>query len=301
LATKADEENMRPFKPLRTIAVLPTLFTLGNLVCGFFSIVVASRIEAPTSVEAPAAQRIVDRSAMTLRFDPSDDAHNVLLAVVLIFVAMILDALDGQVARLANSTTEFGAELDSLADLVTFGCAPAFLLAKMCPSVTYLHREAVWVIAALYVACAAMRLARFNVETGGDDDDHMQFSGLPSPAAAASVASFSSMFYSLRRSDQTLAYAEQLDTIAQWVLPIFAIALSLLMVSRIPYPHLMNQLFRGQKSFAHVVGLVFALVAVMVQPAFSIPMICMVFVLFAPLRFAWRYWHDARAAKEPLF
>ena len=109
-----------------------------------------------------------------------------MLAGWLIFLAMIFDALDGHVARLAKTTSDFGAQLDSLCDVVTFGVAPAFLLVKMCPGFTFNHSQMVWIIAAAYACCAALRLARFNVETD-DEDDHMNFSGLPSPAAASVV------------------------------------------------------------------------------------------------------------------
>ena len=79
--------------------------------------------------------------------------------------------------------------------------APGFLLVKMCPRFTLVHDQAVWIIAAAFAACAALRLARFNVETS-DDDEHLYFSGLPSPAAAAVVAGFAIMFYTLRQADR---------------------------------------------------------------------------------------------------
>ena len=92
---------------------------------------------------------------------------------------MVFDGLDGYVARLSRTASDFGAQLDSLCDVVTFGVAPGFLLVKMCPDFAFVHKQAVWVIAASFAACAALRLARFNVETS-DEDDHLHFSGLPS-------------------------------------------------------------------------------------------------------------------------
>ena len=136
---------------------------------------------------------------LTVATDPS----NCMFSAWLIFLAMVFDALDGYMARLAKSASEFGAELDSLCDMVSFGVAPAFLLVKMCPQFSFLHKEAVWVIAASYAVCAALRLARFNVETS-DEDDHMSFRGLPSPAAAASVAGFAILFHTLRDKDNSL-------------------------------------------------------------------------------------------------
>ena len=127
---------------IRTVAVLPTMFTLGNLVCGFFAIVVASRIEAPTSIDVPTASQIEfrGRTSMVPSLDTDDPTHNAMLCGWLIFLAMVFDALDGHVARLAKVTSDFGAQLDSLCDLVTFGVAPAILLVKVCPSVVFLHR-----------------------------------------------------------------------------------------------------------------------------------------------------------------
>ncbi len=269
---------------LKTVHVLPTMFTLGNLVCGFFAIVVAARVARPESAE-------IDPAVLT----------DLMLSGWLIFLAMVFDALDGHVARLSRSTSDFGAQLDSLCDLVTFGVAPAFLLVKLCPKFAYLHREAVWIIAASFVVCAALRLARFNVETG-DEDDHLYFSGLPSPAAAASIASFAIMFYTLRNGqDGTLLYAQKIHSVLQTVLPLFAVALALLMVSRIPYPHVVNQVFRGQRSFSHVVKLVFALVAIMVIRGYSVPLVCTAYALGSPIRYLWEKVVERRHQEDPLF
>ncbi len=268
---------------IRTIAVFPTMFTLGNLVCGFFAIVVASRVSAPDSVAV-------------------DPAHttDLMLSGWLIFLAMVFDALDGYVARLSNTASDFGAQLDSLCDLVTFGVAPGFLLVKMCPRFAYLHKEAVWVIAAAFAACAALRLARFTVETG-DEDDHLTFNGLPSPAAAAAIAGFAIMFYTLRKEDNPLIFAAEIDHVLQTILPFFAVLVALLMVSRIPYPHVVNQVFRGQRSFGHVVAVVFAIVAVMVIRGYSVPIICCAFALSGPVRYCWEKVVQHRHQEDPLF
>jgi CDP-diacylglycerol--serine O-phosphatidyltransferase len=276
---------------LRSVAVFPTLFTLGNLVCGFFAIVVAARVARPDSaVMEPAA--VVEA-----------DLTNLMLSAWLIFLAMVFDALDGHVARLSRTTSDFGAQLDSLSDLVTFGVAPAFLLVKLCPRFAFLHREAVWIIAASFTVCAALRLARFNVETS-DEDDHLYFSGLPTPAAALCIASFAMMIYTLRIKDRDwllYAYAEQIHSVLQTILPGFAVVLALLMVSRIPYPHLVNQLFRGQRSFSHLVGLVFALVAIMVIHGYALPIVCAGYALGSPVRYGWEKLVQRRHQEESLF
>jgi CDP-diacylglycerol--serine O-phosphatidyltransferase len=271
-------------RPIRTVSVFPTLLTLGNLVCGFFAIVVAARVDKPISI--------------AWNFE---DTWNVMISGCLIFIAMIFDGMDGFVARLSRTASDFGAELDSLCDVVTFGVAPGFLLVKMCPRFTYLHSQAVWVIAASYVACAALRLARFNVETS-DDDEHLHFNGLPSPAAAGAIAGFAIMFYTLRNADTPLMFANKIDDLLQTILPFYAVMLGLLMVSQVPYPHVVNQVFRGQRSLAHVVGVIFAFVAVMVIPGYSIAIIFCVFTFYGPLRLAWgKIMHRRQEEEKSLF
>ncbi|MCE5301641.1 MAG: CDP-diacylglycerol--serine O-phosphatidyltransferase, partial [Planctomycetaceae bacterium] len=267
---------------IRTIAVFPTLLTLGNLICGFFAIVVASRIDKPEAIAG---------------IDPLD-IRNAMTSGCLIFLAMVFDGLDGYVARLARTTTDFGAQLDSLCDVVSFGVAPAFLLVKMCPRFTYFYDQAIWVIAAAFAACAALRLARFNVETS-EDDDHLYFSGLPSPAAAAMVAGFAIMFYTLRQNVTPLK--ENVDIALQAVLPYFALLTALLMVSRIRYPHITNRVLRGHRSFGHVVAVLFCFVAIMVVRGYAVPMAACAFVLYGPVYWAWKKWVDRRPPEEPLF
>lgn len=290
-------------RKIRTVAVFPTMFTLGNLVCGFFAIVVAARVERPISIEtrsSPDLQLATPAHVMDQIRSAGDDNLNCMLSGWLIFLAMIFDALDGHLARLSRTTSDFGAQLDSLCDAVTFGVAPGFLLVKMCPQYTYRHPDMVWIIAASYAACAVLRLARFNVEVT-EEDDHMHFSGLPSPAAAASIAGFAILFYELRRESNTLLYAATIDQVVQSVLPFFAVLVSLLMVSRVPYPHVVNQVFRGQRSFGHVVGLLFALVAIMSIRGYSVPIICSLFVLSAPVRYLWQRLHQPREQQESIF
>ena len=140
----------------RGMFALPSMFTLGCLFFGFFGIV----------------------QAMNLRFD---------YAAICVFVAMVLDSLDGRVARMTKTQTAFGAELDSLADMVSFGAAPALIVYEW--SLSSLPSPRIALAGAfIYAACAALRLARFNVQI--DIVDKRFFNGLPSPAAAAVVAGF---------------------------------------------------------------------------------------------------------------
>lgn len=269
-------------RPIRTISVFPTLLTLGNLICGFFAIVVAAGIDAPV------------REVRDINFI---DTTNVMYSGWLIFLAMIFDGLDGYVARLARTTSDFGAQLDSLCDVVSFGVAPGILLVKMCPWFTAVHSQAIWVIAAAFAACAALRLARFNVES--NDDDHLYFSGLPSPAAAAVVAGFAIMFYTLRQDTNWVK--DFADGVLQWILPFFGLLVALLMVSRIRYPHITNRILRGQRSFGHVVAVVFFFVAIMVVRGYAVPIAACAFVLYGPIHVAWQMWVQRKNREEPWF
>jgi CDP-diacylglycerol--serine O-phosphatidyltransferase len=296
-------------KPIRAVAVLPTLFTLGNLVCGFFAIVVLARIERPTTADHQTTPRIELKLDSTQEFKESarellssdDPTHNLMLCGALILLAMLFDAVDGQVARLTRATSDFGAQLDSLCDLVSFGLAPAILLVKMCPQFTNMHSGAIWSIAAAFVCCAALRLARFNVETDSEDD-HTMFAGLPTPAAAATIGSFALLSYFLRNEVAVVTHANfiEYDYWMQRILPFFAIVIALLMVSRIPYPHPLTQLVRGQKSFGHLVAVVFALMLIQIV-LYAIPLLCVLFVLTPPVRYAWDHFWHRRARRESLF
>jgi CDP-diacylglycerol--serine O-phosphatidyltransferase len=135
----------------RGIFLLPSLLTTGNLFCGFLALILTTQ------------QRFTE-------------------AAVAVFVAMVLDLLDGKVARLTKTTSQFGVEFDSLADVVSFCVAPAFMLYML--ALAPLGRAA-WLGAFLFVICGALRLARFNVYTGVVDRRY--FVGLPTPAAAGMV------------------------------------------------------------------------------------------------------------------
>ena len=155
-------------------------------------------------------------------------------------------------------------------------------------------------IAASYAACASLRLARFNVETS-DEDDHMSFRGLPSPAAAASVAGFAIMFHTLRKADNPQLFARELDIGLQLVLPFFALLAAMLMVSRIPYPHVVNQVFRGQRTLRHLVGIIFSIVAIMVFRDYAVSIVCVTFVLYGPLRYVWEKVVQRQHLEESIF
>ncbi len=297
-------------KPMRAVAVLPTLFTLGNLICGFFAIVVLSRIERPLSPDVPPAAKIEVRAKTAEEFkesareliDSDDPTHNLMLSGALILLAMLFDAVDGQLARITRGVSDFGAQLDSLCDLVSFGLAPAILLVKMCPEFTYWHRDAIWSVSAVFACCAALRLARFNVETDMDDE-HTSFAGLPTPAAAATIGSFAILSYALRNEAAVVTHENfhLYDSWMQRLVPLFAIVISILMVSRIRYPHPLTQFVRGQRSFAQLIAIVFSLMVLPTVASYAIPLLCVVFVCWPPVKYAWVHLWHRRASEESLF
>ena len=168
------------------------------------------------------------------------------------------------------------------------------------PMVIAMRMDPLVVEVSAVATCAALRLARFSIEAK-DDEDHLNFSGLPSPAAAASIAGFAILFYTLRREDNLLAYADTIDIGLQTVLPFFAALVALLMVSRIPYPHVVNQALSGHRSLGHVVGLVFALVVIMIIRGYAVPLVCCAFVAWGPVRYLWQEFVRREPHQEPLF
>ncbi|HYE98177.1 MAG TPA: CDP-diacylglycerol--serine O-phosphatidyltransferase [Planctomycetota bacterium] len=236
--------SSRP-RPVRSIALLPTLITLGNGVCGVVAIF---------------------RIGMGLA---ENEPKRFYAAAWLILAAMIFDALDGFVARLTKTASNFGAQLDSLCDLISFGVAPGFLVFAVSRQVLQLSdawERPVQVVCVLFAMCALVRLARFTVETTPDESSHREFAGLPSPAAAGVVASAalpSAAFHKLAP-----AWAEGITA----ALPGLALAAGLLMVSRIRYSHVINRLLRGRRPFVTLVevALVAALAVIVREFAFFV-------------------------------
>ena len=200
--------------------LLPTLFTVGNLFCGYFSIVLAFR----SSFE---------------------------WAALVIGVAALLDGLDGRVARMTGTTSEFGRQLDSLADAISFGVAPAILIHAWALEP---YSRGGWLASFLFVACGVVRLARFNIQTGTPADKRF-FVGLPIPAAAMTLA-----------AAVTLAPA---GLPAPWmggVVLALMVALSLLMVSRLRFRSFKDLDLRGRVPSIVVVGVALVFVGVALDP-----------------------------------
>ena len=278
-------------------AVLPTMLTLGNAVCGFGAITFAAKVG------------LAERMGWG-----RDNTECLWIAAVLIFLAMVFDMLDGRAARWAKQTSQFGAELDSLCDAISFGVAPAVILIKFStdahPSMPMLAARLLWAIAVLFVVCAILRLARFNVETD-EVDTHEFFSGLPSPAAGGTVASFMIAYPEIQdlagplSSDASTiervmhVAASYLLPGVQFLVPFVALACACLMVSRIRYSHVFNQLFRRRRNYQHILQLVVGTAFVFIVGWLSVPLILCIFAFGSPVRAAWSAIGRWRAGGAP--
>ncbi len=227
---------------LKYIAILPSLITILNGVCGFTAIVFAGK-------GALAATNDFSYHMLKLTYFA--------MSGYMILLAMIADMLDGRLARMHQSTSSFGGQLDSLCDIISFGVAPAFLMLKILesklagfaglnPAIETFLQRFIWLAAAGYISCAAIRLARFNVENEEDESAHMSFVGLPTPAAAGVIVSLVILH------QETLQTLPSLNVII-YALPFLALGVAVLMVSRIRYPHVLNQYLKGRKPFAYLI------------------------------------------------
>ena len=234
----------------RGIYILPSLLTVGTLVCGYYAILSTLRgIGLLTGgLSAGLALIAFDNAAKAIGW------------------AIVFDGLDGRVARLTHSTSEFGREFDSLADVITFGVAPALLVYAWgirALDLTYgadtfkYFRQIGWIVTFAYVICGAARLARFNIDSGKGTQDRRFFIGLPIPAAAGVVASI-------------VHWAK--NPLDDWIhgvagLAIMAI-LAFLMVSRIRYYSFKGLDLRRRRPYVVIIvlGLIVWSIAVYSEP-----------------------------------
>jgi CDP-diacylglycerol--serine O-phosphatidyltransferase len=221
---------------VKRIAVVPTLLTLGNAVCGLAAIAYASKID---KIDTPA----------------EFNAYYLALSGWLILAAMVFDALDGYFARLFKAAGQFGAELDSLCDAVSFGAAPAFLLLQLGPGRQQpLLHSVLAAVATLYMMCAILRLARYNVEALQGVGSGKKFRGLPSPAAAGCLATLAILRGGLGVNWPSFDLAGVHGAIAGWATA-GGFLVALLMVSGVSYPHLTKQMLRGRGKGVPLVSL----------------------------------------------
>ncbi|MCD2518749.1 CDP-diacylglycerol--serine O-phosphatidyltransferase [Massilia sp. G4R7] len=237
-------EDRMPGERGRGIYLLPNAFTTGALFCGFYAIVMA----------------------MNQRFEHACWA---------VFIAMVLDGLDGRIARLTNTQSEFGAQYDSLSDMVSFGAAPALVIYEW--SLRGLGKLG-WIAAFIYCAGAALRLARFN--TNIEVVDKRFFQGLPSPAAAALVVGFIMMM-----TDPDINVSSRKVDWVSWAIAVFA---GLTMVSNVPFYSFKDINFKKSVPFIVVflIALAFALVAI--DPPKVLWPIFVIYGLSGYAVFAWR-------------
>jgi CDP-diacylglycerol--serine O-phosphatidyltransferase len=276
---------------LKNVPVLPSLVTLGNVFFGFLAIAKVADALRLAKQGAPFAGEVVGL------FET---------AAILVFVAMVFDALDGRIARMTGQATPFGAQLDSMADMVTFGVAPAVLGKVLVDfhaqndanTLLPKHPKLYYVAAAIYVLCAALRLARFNVETGPADDDHNEFRGLPSPAAAAVVCSLVVFFCTRDNPGEVVGHwllaRQQFDWIVV-TMPLVLVTLGLLMVSRVPYPHALSALLKKRHSFPFLAGLVVLIGVAAVEWEFALVAVTLGYVLWGLLLGSYRLLTRGRA------
>lgn len=221
LANREDPYNVRQAS---RIYFWPNFMTAGNLFCGFLAVI--------NCIQARLAE-----SSLTGEYLGWSAAEHYRFAVYLIIGAALFDSLDGRLARIGGRESLFGAEFDSLADVVSFGIAPALLMFYLILSPTQGYiwfREIGWFVGFVYLLCAAMRLARFNVITNpllhpGKKETNKDFVGLPVPAAAGTVASVVLFLLKLSETDRSLK---------NWALslPVLMLLVATLMVSSIRYP-----------------------------------------------------------------
>ncbi|MBN1382731.1 MAG: CDP-diacylglycerol--serine O-phosphatidyltransferase [Deltaproteobacteria bacterium] len=228
------------------VYLLPNLFTTASLFCGFYSIIASVK-------------------------------GNFFIAAIAIIIAIALDGLDGRIARITNTISKFGAEYDSLSDLVSFGVAPTVLMYMWS---LFQHGKWGWLTAFLFVVCGAMRLARFNVQS--DLIDSRVFNGLPIPAAAAAVATAVLLYH----------YLGGEGTFSNPVVIFSVIGLSLLMVSSVKYYSFKDLNFFARQPFMSFFLIVLIFIIVVAEPQIMMFTFAFGYGLSGPV------WQLARAGKK---
>jgi CDP-diacylglycerol--serine O-phosphatidyltransferase len=240
--TAADTDDSQRLR----IYFLPNLMTAGNLFCGFIALT-----------------RIVEA-------DLNSPDFNLVIksALFYILLACIFDMLDGRVARMGGVESPFGREFDSLADLISFGAAPAFLVHRIVLRDVFVrHPEVGWFIASIYLICGALRLARFNcmaAQPGGSGAK--DFMGFPIPAAAGLVASLT--LFLLWWDDRGFATG-------RWSisLPVILVFLSIMMVSEVRYPSFKKIDWRTHRTFARMVVMILLIGFILIFQTVLLPVI----------------------------
>jgi len=233
------------------VYILPNLFTTGNLFCGFFAIV----------------------SVFQEKF---------FFAAIAILLASVFDVLDGKVARLSGATSKFGVQYDSLADLISFGIAPAVLAYSWALRP---YGRFGWLAAFLFVVCGALRLARFNVMSSAGEVKY--FKGLPIPAAALMIAL------------TILLYLRLIETgwVKDIVILVMIYILAFLMVSNIRYFSLKELNLAKRKPFSIFMFVVLSMIVIVMEPVLVLFGFILFYIFSGPVRMVMA-WHKKRALRK---
>jgi CDP-diacylglycerol--serine O-phosphatidyltransferase len=220
------------------IYFLPNLMTAGNLLCGFLALTfIVQVVPDPTGSEGPVFS--------------ATDIEKIKNALWLILGAFVFDGLDGRIARLVGKESPFGLQFDSLADIISFGAAPAFLMQRVIlHDFNVVSERLGLVVASVYLLCGALRLARYNcLSAMPDSGNSREFLGFPIPASAAMVASLTMFLIWLEEKN--------LPTSSwRWVLLALLVFLSVMMVSEVKYPSFKKLDFRSRRPFTKFVAAV---------------------------------------------
>lgn len=215
------------------------------------------------------------------------------LGACVILFAMVFDALDGAAARIFNAVSMHGIQMDSLADMTTFGVAPAVLSAIIAHNFLPAYIEelqpyqyiGIWLFCALYLSCAALRLATYNVHAIQEKKSGDKFSGLPTPAAASAICALVLFFsYAKGNGDETSA------KIIVHIMPFYAAALGLLMVSKFQYVHAFKKFQAVRKNPRQLVMLGIVFILICIYPAWTLLAVVNLYLISAPL-----YWIGEKA------
>lgn len=255
------------------IYFLPNLMTACNLACGFFAVLMifAGLLEVEKMVHGGEGPVTIKRY-----YEISHQYYE--YAILLIFGSCLFDLLDGRLARMGGQDSPFGREFDSLADIISFGMAPAMLLSR---AVLYPLGKVGWAIALIYLVCGAMRLAKFNClallpkRPGASSD----FRGLPIPMAAGFIASITFLLIDLYKKDHDLS-----QTYWKYVLPGAMLGLSLLMISDIRYPSFKKVGLRTRGTLGAIIAAVL-LLYVTIQFRYIMPVVLFsIYLLYGMVR-----------------
>ncbi|OGQ00271.1 MAG: CDP-diacylglycerol--serine O-phosphatidyltransferase [Deltaproteobacteria bacterium RBG_19FT_COMBO_46_12] len=245
------KKRKTPIKMRKGIYILPNLFTTGNLFCGFWAII----------------------SVFQEKF---------FYAAAAILLACVFDILDGKVARLSGATSKFGVQYDSLADLVSFGIAPALLAFSWALRP---YGKFGWLAAFLFVVCGALRLARFNVQSSSGEAKY--FKGLPIPAAASTIALTILLYLRLI----------EMDWVKDIVILVMIYVLAFLMVSNIRYFSFKELNLAKRKPFSIFIFVILSMIVIVMEPVIVLFSFILAYVFSGPVKMVWA-WRKKRALRK---